>query len=91
MLRENNTKRVTTLVNKTNRFTEFQFLLVIITLHVSGSLSAHHQELLSRTKALVQFIQLRDRVLLGSGRSSVLILVALGHRAAKSVPVPLYG
>jgi hypothetical protein len=36
------------LVNKTNRCTEFQFLLVIITLHVSGSLSAHHQELLSR-------------------------------------------
>ena len=34
------------LVNKTNRRTEFQFyLLVIITLHVSGSLSAHHQEL----------------------------------------------
>jgi hypothetical protein len=43
------------LVNKTNRCTEFQFLLVIINLHVSGSLSAHPQELLSRTTALVQF------------------------------------
>jgi hypothetical protein len=43
------------LVNKTNRRTEFQFLLVIITLHVSGNLSAHRQELLSRTTALVLF------------------------------------
>jgi hypothetical protein len=46
------------------------FLLVIITLHVSGSLSAHHQELLSRTTTLVQFMQLGDRVLPGSGRKS---------------------
>jgi hypothetical protein len=53
------------LVNKTDRCTEFRFLLVIITLHVSGSLSAHHQELLSRTAALVQFMQLVDRVLPG--------------------------
>jgi hypothetical protein len=44
------------LVNKTNRCTEFQFLLVTITLQVSGSLSAHHQELLSHTTALVQFM-----------------------------------
>jgi hypothetical protein len=56
------------LVTRTNRCTEFQFLLVIISLHVSGSLSAHHQELLSRTTALVQFVQLGDRVLPGSGR-----------------------
>jgi hypothetical protein len=55
------------LVNKTNRCIEFQFLLVIITVHVSGSLSAHHQEHLSRTMALVQFMQLGDRVLPGSG------------------------
>ena len=32
-----------------------------------GSLSAHHQELLSHTAALVQFMQLGDRVLPGSG------------------------
>jgi hypothetical protein len=57
------------LVNKTNRCTEFQTLLVIITLHVSGSLSAHHQELLSRTTVLVQFMQLGVRVLPGSGRN----------------------
>jgi hypothetical protein len=68
-------------VNKTNRCAEFQFLLIIINLHVSGSLSAHHQELLSRTTALVQFMQLGDRVLPGSGRN-FLILVALGHRVA---------
>jgi hypothetical protein len=49
-------------------------LLVIITLRVSGSLSAHHQELLSHTTELVQFMQLGDRVLPGSGRN-VLILV----------------
>jgi hypothetical protein len=66
------------LVNKTNRCIEFQFLWVIVTPHVSGSLSAHHQELLSRTTALVEFVQLGDRVL----PVSVLILVALGHRAA---------
>jgi hypothetical protein len=36
------------LVNKTNRRTEFQFFIAIMTLHVSGSLSAHHQEFLSR-------------------------------------------
>jgi hypothetical protein len=57
------------LVNKTNRCTEFQFLLVIIVLHVSGSLSAHHQELLRRTTALVQFMHLVDLVLPGSGRN----------------------
>jgi hypothetical protein len=56
------------LVNKTNRCNEFQFSLVIIILHVSGSLSVHHQELLSRTTELVQFMQLGDRVLPGSGR-----------------------
>jgi hypothetical protein len=49
------------LVNKTNRCTEFQFLLVIKNLHVSGSLSAHHQELFCRTTALVQFMQLVDQ------------------------------
>src|SRR5215510_3053811 len=35
--------------------------------HVSGSLSVHHQELLSRTTALVHFMQLGERVLPGSG------------------------
>jgi hypothetical protein len=55
------------LVNKTNRCTEFQFLLIILTLRVLGSLSAHHQERLSRTAALVQFMQFGDRVLPGSG------------------------
>ena len=46
---------------------EFQFyLLVIVTLHVSGSLSAHNQELLSPITTLVQFLQLADRVLPGS-------------------------
>jgi hypothetical protein len=44
-------------------------LVVIIILHVSGSLSAQHQELLSRTAALVQFMQLGYRVLPGSGRN----------------------
>jgi hypothetical protein len=57
------------------------FIIGIITLHVSGSLSAYHQELLNRTTALVQFMQLGDRVLPGSGRN-FLILVALGKRAA---------
>jgi hypothetical protein len=61
------------LVNKTNRCSEFRFLLVTITLNILGSLSAHHQEPPSRKTAMVQFMQLGDRVL---------ILVALGHRAA---------
>jgi len=34
-------------VNKTNKCAEFQFFLGITTLHVSGSLSAHHQEFLA--------------------------------------------
>jgi hypothetical protein len=59
------------LVNKTNRCSEFQFLLVIIFLHILDSLSAHHQERLSRTTALVRFMQLGDRVLPGSGRNVV--------------------
>jgi hypothetical protein len=45
------------------------FIIGIITLHVSGSLSAHHQELLSRTTALVQFMRLGDQVLPGSGQN----------------------
>ena len=44
-------------------------------LHVSGSLSAHHQESLSRTSALVHFMQFGDRLLPGV----LLLLVANGH------------
>jgi hypothetical protein len=47
------------------------FIIGIITLHVSGSLSAHRQEFLSRTTELVQFMRLSDRVLPGSGRNGV--------------------
>jgi hypothetical protein len=43
------------------------FIIGISTLLVSGSLSAHHQEFLSRTTALVQFMQFGDRVLPGGG------------------------
>ena len=64
------------LVNETNRCTvNFPvFLVVIIALHVSGSLSVHHQELLSRTTALVQFMQLGDRLLSGSRWNCVLLI-----------------
>ena len=42
-------------------------LLVATTaLQVSGSFSAHHQELISRTTALVQFMQFGGRLLSGS-------------------------
>jgi hypothetical protein len=56
----------------------------ITALHVSGSLSAHHQEFLSRTGVLVQFMQFGDRVLSGAGWncSSILRLVALGPQTA---------
>jgi hypothetical protein len=39
----------------------------ITTLHVSGSLSAHHQEFLAVAPALVQFMQFGYRVLPGEG------------------------
>jgi hypothetical protein len=55
------------LVDKTNRCTEFHYFIDIMAVHVSGSLSAHHQEYLSRTSALVQFMQFGDRVLPGAG------------------------
>jgi hypothetical protein len=56
----------------------------ITILHVLGSLSAHHQEFLRRTPALVQFMQFGDRVLPGAGWncSSILHLIALGHQTA---------
>jgi hypothetical protein len=73
------------LVSKTNRCTEFQFVLVITTLRVSGSLSAHHQELLSRTTALVQFMQLDDRVLPGSGRKWAVLSNRIGDVALSMV------
>jgi hypothetical protein len=43
------------------------FIIGISNLHVSGSLSAHHQEFLSHTTALVHFMQFGDRVLPGAG------------------------
>jgi len=49
----------------------------ITTLHVSGSLSAHHQEFLS---ALVHFMQLCP---LATRSSSILLLVANGHNYIK--------
>jgi hypothetical protein len=73
------------LVKKPTDALSSNFLLVIITLHISRSLSAYHQGLLSCTTLLVQFMQLGDRVLPGSGPvsgRSVLILVALGQHAA---------
>jgi hypothetical protein len=51
------------LVNKTNRRTECQLYYWYFNSTRLGSLSAHHQEFLSRTTALVQFMQFGDRVL----------------------------
>jgi len=58
-------------------------ILLVLRLHVSGSFSAHHQEFLAVTSALVHFMQLwwpfatRSRMELQS--SSILLLVANGH------------
>jgi hypothetical protein len=54
----------------------------ITTLHVSGSLPAHHQEFLAYIG-----IGTRSRM----ERSSILLLVANGHKICKNVPMPMYG
>jgi hypothetical protein len=58
------------LENKTNGSTEFQFFIGIMTLHVLGSLSAHHQELPSHTSAFVQFVQFGDQMHPSAGWNS---------------------
>ena len=55
------------LVKKPTDALSSNFIIGISTLHVSGNLSAHHQEFLSRTKPLVQFMQFGDHKLPGAG------------------------
>jgi len=69
------------LVNKTNRCTEFQFS-GITTLHVSGSLSAYHQEFLAvhdfgTFYAVVMTVCYQEQD--GTACSSILLLVANGY------------
>jgi len=54
----------------------------ITTLHVSGSLSAHHQEFLAVHRLWYTLCSFDDRVLPGAGVncSSILLLVAHGHQ-----------
>ena len=53
----------------------------ITTLHVSGSLSAHHQEFLSVHRHCYILCRYEDRLLPGAGwnSSSILLLVGKGH------------
>jgi hypothetical protein len=66
------------LVNKTKRRTEFQLFVGITTLHVSGSLSAHHQEFLTTHRHWYILCSFGDRLL--PETSSILLLVASGHQ-----------
>jgi len=53
------------LVSETNRCTELQFFFCITTLHVSGSLSAHHQEFLAVHRLWYILCNCDDRLLPG--------------------------
>ena len=68
------------LVNKTNRCTNSNFI-GITTVHVSGSLSAHHQEFLAVHRLWYSLCCCDDRLLPRAGWncSSILLLVANGH------------
>jgi len=67
------------LVNKTNRCTEYSNFIGITTLHVSGSLTAHHQEFLAVHRLWYILCSCDDRLLPGAGWNSILILVAYSH------------
>ena len=64
-------------MNKTNRSTEFQ-IYWYYDLHVSGSLSAHHQEFLDVHRHWYILCSFDDRLLPGVGWN-ILLLVANGH------------
>jgi len=55
-------------------------LIGIMTVHVSGSLSAHHQEFLVVHRLWYILCRFYDRLLPGAGCSSILLLVANGHQ-----------
>jgi len=63
----------------------------ITTLHVSGSLSAHHQEFLAVHRHCYIFFRFDDRLLPAAGWncSSILLLVAKGHQICKNVAMPM--
>jgi hypothetical protein len=67
------------LVNKTNRRTEFQFYWYYDSTRF-GQPFFPSSGVLSRTSALVHFMQFDDRLLPGAG--STLLLLANGHRTA---------
>jgi len=61
-------------VNKTNRCTDSNFI-DITTLHVTGSLSAHHQEFLAVHRHWYILCRSDNRLLPGAGWNSVRLLV----------------
>jgi len=65
----------------------------ITTLHVSGRLSAHHQEFLAVHRLWYILCRYDDRLLPGAGWncSSILLLVANGHHNCKNVTMPMNG
>jgi hypothetical protein len=67
-------------VNKTNRCTEFQLYWYYDSIHVSDSLSAHHQEFLAVQRLWYILCSCDDRLLPGVGWncSPILLLVANG-------------
>jgi hypothetical protein len=69
------------LVNKTNRRTEFQFYWYCDCTGF-GQPFCPSSGALSRTSALVHFMQFDDRLLPGAGWNSILLLVANGHQIA---------
>ena len=65
----------------------------ITTLHVSGSLSAHHQEFLAvhRHWYIVADLKIVCYQEQNGTASSILLLVANGHKICKNVPMLMYG
>ena len=58
-------------------------ILLVLWLHVSGSLSAHHQEFLAVHRLWYILCSCDERLLPGVGWSSTLLLVANGHNWIK--------
>jgi hypothetical protein len=66
---------------------------IITTVHVSVSLSAHHQEFLAEHQHWYILCSCDDRLLpeQDGPASSILLLVTNGHQICKNVPMPMYG
>jgi hypothetical protein len=66
-----------------------QTLFCYKNLHVSGNLSAHHQEFSTVSSALVSFVQFVDERFQAEFCSSILTLLGSGHQQnARNLPVP---